>query len=130
MKKPNFSGFLGFLKKTKKPRFFKMGLDSPGFTTFCYRTYQNWLCHRLGFFIIIYRLPVLQKMQLIITHRCLKLLVQFENGVQDTAGDIQRTSALIGSILRCVQCFLLDAYLQTPETEIDPPNAVRMTGSG
>src|SRR6218665_1529146 len=30
IKKPNFSGFLGFLKKTKKPRFFKMGLDSPG----------------------------------------------------------------------------------------------------
>ena len=29
IKKPNFSGFLGILKKSKKPRFFKMGLDSP-----------------------------------------------------------------------------------------------------
>jgi len=32
-KKPKnltFQVFLGFLKKPKKPRFFKMGLDSPG----------------------------------------------------------------------------------------------------
>ena len=33
IKTPNFLGFLGFFKKTKKPRFFKMGLDSPDTTS-------------------------------------------------------------------------------------------------